>query len=121
MSFDNGHHALTEGKTRVLPGDFCNIAGVNSPAPIHGPLNRDSFEGRNPEIDMIFKERWDTVREIILGNPDLCENLDLVMDHFAGYSWGDLSQRHSMSRDAARGKVNKCIVYLRSKILGKQF
>lgn len=108
--------------TNIRPGDLSKYyVGDNPPTTTIRPLGEGTYEGHTPEKEMISKERWETVKQIILGNPDLCENLDLVMDHFAGYSWGDLGQRYNMSRDAARGKVTKCIAYLRSKILGKQF
>lgn len=120
MSLENGQ-ANIDGNNRLLPGDYCNIAGVNSPEPVHVPINGESFDDNTPEKEMISKERWETVKEIILQNPDLCEDLDLVMDHFAGYSWGDLGQRYNMTRDTARGRVIKCIEYLKKQIIGKQF
>lgn len=120
VSLERGY-AHNAGDNRLSHGDYCNIAGVNSPEPIRVPINGDSHEEHTPEKAMITKERWETVEGLIRENPELCEHLDLVMDHFAGYSWGELSQRHHMSRDAARGKVTKCVEYLRKNILGKQF
>jgi hypothetical protein len=118
---DGWGNAANDGNNRLTPGDYHNIAGVNSPEPIHVPINGDSCETHTPENEMISKERWETIKEIILRNPDLCEHFDLVMDHFAGYSWGELGQRYNMSRDVARGRVTKCIEYLRKQIIGKQF
>lgn len=120
MSLVNGH-GNNDGDNHLMRGDYANIAGVNSPSPIHVPINGASVDNETPERLLISKERWEVVRDLLTQNPDLCGDTEMIMDHFSGYSWGDLGQRYGMSRESARHRVEKGVVYLRNNIRGKQF
>jgi hypothetical protein len=114
-------HADNDGDNRLGFGDYANIANTNSAARVHVPLNRDTFDDETPERILISKERWAIIAQVVQENPDLCENYNLILDHFDGYSWAELGERHGITRDVARGRVIKTVSYLRKRIQGNQF
>lgn len=108
--------------TNLSPGDLDkNYAGAISPSPKHLANDEGTRDNETPEWLMIWKERWETVAEIISSNPDLCENLELTMDYFAGYSWADLAEKYGMTKGFARYRVKLVVSYLQKKIIGRQF
>lgn len=108
--------------TSLSSGDIeKNYAGACSPVSTHLTVEEGIRDSENPEQILISKERWAIVSQVIHENPEVCENYDLLMDYFAGYSWTELGERHGVSRDVARGRVLKSVEYLKKRIQGHQF
>jgi DNA-directed RNA polymerase specialized sigma24 family protein len=108
--------------TDLSPGDLDqNYAGGVSPVSKHLTRDEGIQDNETPERLMISKERWETVTELIRNNPEVCENLEITLDHFAGYSWAEIAEKNRLSREVVRHRVGKTILYLQKKIKGKQF
>lgn len=113
---------LDHQATNLKLGDHeRNYAGASSPRPKHLTIEEGTRENENPEQILISKQRWAIVAHVVQENPEVCENYDLIMDHFSGYSWTELGERHGLTRDIARGRVLKTVDYLKKRIQGHQF
>ncbi len=118
------HFSLDESSrhTKLQVGDIeKNYAGGMSPKSSLSNHIGELQDDETPEKILISKERWAIVAHVIQENPEVCENLSLILDHFSGYSWAELGERHNVSRDVARGRVLKSIEYLKKRIKGHQF
>lgn len=98
-----------------------NYAGASSPSQIHGEVIGGVCDNETPESLLIWKERWGKVQDLILENPKLAPYLDWLLDHFAGYSFAEIGERHKVTRQIAFHKVTEANAYLKKKIQGHQF
>lgn len=96
-------------------------AGALSPTQVHRELVEGACENENPESLLISKERWIQVSDLVRNNPKLAPYLEWLLDHFSGYSFEEIADRHRVTRQVAFHKVTETIEYLRKKIRGKQF
>lgn len=121
MSFRDSSHAENDGDNHLSLGDYANIAGVNSPAPVHVPINGDTFNEDSPEHTLIWKERWQIVRQIIGSSDKHRPFVEWLLDHFSGYSFEEIGERYSVTRHIAFYRVNAMIEFLQLKIKGHPF
>lgn len=113
---------LDHQATNLKIGDHeRNYAGASTPKPKILTVEEGTRENETPEQALISKERWAIVRQVVLSNPKVSPYLEWLLDHFAGYSYAEIAERHQVTRQVAFHKITETIDYLQKRIKGHQF
>lgn len=122
MSIEREDGLLGRVSGNIQVGDLSrNYVGDNQPQPINRPMDEGTYDEGSPEQALISKERWAIVRQVTLSNPETAPFLDWAIDHFSGYSFLEIGQRHGVSKNVAQYRVNTVVEYLKKRIKGHQF
>lgn len=100
----------------LRPGDMGGAyAGATAPKSINRPVNEDAYTSDNPEDILIAKERWGMVNRLLKSSPVHEDYSEWVLDRFAGYSWTEIAERHSVTRSIAQHRVEAAEAFLALK------
>ncbi len=122
MSIEREDGLLGRSSGNLQIGDLArNYVGDNQPQPTNRPMDEGTYDDGSPEQVLISKERWRIVSQIVNSDPENRPYLDWAIDHFSGYSFSEIAERHGVTKNTAQYRVSSVLELLKAKLKGHQF